>query len=340
MQAWALPSLDFLPMDGDNWQRLEGFRTQLKNFNSRLKTIDPVMIDSFLNDNPTLRDMGRTLIAYEILKAEASMSDGRPTNGNRKDESDRIRKQHGLASVPDFKDNWYRFLVDKMIEGCVESKDLLKNRVKIITFNYDVSLEHYLYTRLDRIDRFETDDIMEFLNNNLITHMYGAIRGNAFEEADYGADFGNAVNHDRQHKSGFKHRLELAYKHSKGIDVIDKQKSLAIKGSEIGERISRDYLRGNQAAQNIFILGFGFYEDNIDILGLSNPQGLHQKLNVFYTNYGNSAKITRRFNRYLSPEVVREAHKEFSGAEHYAPEAFSSERNVYDALNLDFDFSG
>jgi hypothetical protein len=93
---------------------------------SRLQTVYPLLIDHFLAWNESLRPIGKLLIAAVILECEAkrSVRDG----------------------------GWYRFLVHKLVYGCSESADILRNNVRFITFNYDASLENYLFAALTSLD--------------------------------------------------------------------------------------------------------------------------------------------------------------------------------------------
>src|SRR4051812_9330949 len=94
--------------------------------------------------------LAKFLITWVLLECEADYR-GRGGNPNRKDH-------------PSFhKDNWYRFLVQKLTIGCVESASLLENEVSFITFNYDVSLEYQLYNALVSNTIFDKSDVDKFM---------------------------------------------------------------------------------------------------------------------------------------------------------------------------------
>ena len=153
-------------------------------FISRLSSVDPLVIDYFLGINPPLQRMGKLLITWVLLECEARY---RSENGNinRRDdlsrspeEADRQRAKGLTLSFYD--DNWYRFLVHKLITNCSDSASLLSNKVNFITFNYDVSLEHHLFKALSSISMFNETDIKHFLTGRFI-HIYGKIREDPFD---------------------------------------------------------------------------------------------------------------------------------------------------------------
>ena len=42
--------------------------------------------------------------------------------------------------------HWMKYLWHRMLSEVSRPSDLLKNKLSVLTFNYDRSLEHYLYT--------------------------------------------------------------------------------------------------------------------------------------------------------------------------------------------------
>src|SRR5262249_14489545 len=78
-------------------------------------------IDSFLERRPDMRELGKVLIAADILRCE---NEGRFFNSD---------------------DNWYAMLVDKL-DDSFDNLDF--RNVTIVTFNYDRSLEQFLFVSL------------------------------------------------------------------------------------------------------------------------------------------------------------------------------------------------
>jgi hypothetical protein len=143
---------------------LEGMRKEWEDAQNectdlleRLITVDPLVIDYFLGQNPHLTDIGKFLIAWVILESEAVyIRDG--INNNRRDlllrtadSRDRDRATSISYIQANYKDNWYRFVLHKLVTGCSNAESLLGNKVTFITFNYDVSLEFQLFRGLSAL---------------------------------------------------------------------------------------------------------------------------------------------------------------------------------------------
>jgi hypothetical protein len=94
--------------------------------------VNGVIIDHFLAWNDTLRPIGKLMIAAAILECEAMWLRVRKNQN---------RRHSGSVAPVEYHDDWYRFIIHKLVYGCVSSADLLENNVRFITFNYDTSLE-------------------------------------------------------------------------------------------------------------------------------------------------------------------------------------------------------
>jgi hypothetical protein len=285
----------------------------LEVFYSKLTSFDPQMIDSFLGHNFTLSEVGKALIAYEILQSE-----GKFTKFDRDAYNRRDHKIVNLEIQEPF--NWYSYLVDAILSGCNNEDDLARSlkHLHIITFNYDVSLEHYLYTRLNSIEGFDKKRVKRALEDNVITHVYGKVRQDPFEDEEYGIVFGKAAALDQADSSEphFKNRLELAKVAGENISVIDQRKQQELKGSPL---ITNAQEKIN-AARRLFFLGFGFYRENINLF---NFRRVEHNCGVYYTNYKGSKRTQRVIDK-LFPRHTRLF--------------FSSERTVLEALDWDFSF--
>ena len=97
-------------------------------------------IDQFLALNPNFQNVGKIAIATAMLKYE---------------KESRFRED-----IDDPSKDWYRLLYEKMIEG-FSSPNFLEalgdNKVSFMTFNYDRSLEHFLYESL--LNSFYTSSV-------------------------------------------------------------------------------------------------------------------------------------------------------------------------------------
>lgn len=91
----------------------------------------------------------------------------------------------------DPKEDWYRYLFAQMDTDKFE--DFFRNRLSVITFNYDRSFEHYLFQAIKSgIGHDKEDDkILEILANMPIIHVHGhlgALFGDGPKVRSYSAD--------------------------------------------------------------------------------------------------------------------------------------------------------
>ena len=146
---------------------------QLQNL---IKFHDPLSIDSFLaqhcagEKNKVLRNIGKQLIAECILECE-------DRDAILEKSKQFIYNQETKKYDKRCNENWYRYLEHSMFED----KDRLINKplpFKIITFNYDVSLDYYLIERVWQATMLNDDQKREILKKlkNAIIHVYGVVR--------------------------------------------------------------------------------------------------------------------------------------------------------------------
>jgi hypothetical protein len=140
-------------------QGWEQVKTECQQLLSRLTTVQPLLIDRFLALNPSLRPIGKLMIAAVILECEAA-----------------TQQRDG---------GWYRFIIHKLLQGCRTSADLLQNNVRFVTFNYDASLEHHLFAALDATDILDRADVERFLEKDRIIHTYGCVREHVPARCDF-----------------------------------------------------------------------------------------------------------------------------------------------------------
>lgn len=266
---------------------------------SKLKSLDPINIDTFLRDNPQLREIGKILIASVLLGCEKDSIEVPHNDHKEKAKGDKDSGE---------RDNWYRFLVHALA-GAGSKKELLEiaahSKLIIITFNYDVSLEYHLYRALSTIEAIGEKKAKQFMKKLKIIHVYGELR-----KINWNAD-------EPLKGYGASNTVQLAMHCAKGIETIDrdKQQKLAAK---------KDIAIAKSAVANasrLVILGYGFDDANNEIIGLNGIiSQFHSKGMVLYTNYDDSARIEKKIR------VVSERRDK-------------STKNVYRALAEDFDLT-
>lgn len=193
-------------------------------------------------------------------------------------------------------DNWYRLLLNQITSKCSKADDIKNNQLKIISFNYDISLDYYLRNRLSNIGFFE-DVIVEFLTNhfplNKEHHLYGKLHSeietlDSHEFSGYGfKDLLDDIPYSEGDlKNNLKSTILLFNSHRlvNNIETIDEIKhENPERRDEISEIITD--------AENLYIIGFGFDSQNQGFLGF--PKSLAPKLgekNIYWLNWDGKYK--------------------------------------------------
>jgi len=108
-------------------------------------------VDAFLERRTEFLNVGKLAIAYCLIPFEHEASLYRPSAHS---------------------GDWYEHLSEKLNASFDEFGD---NKLSIITFNYDRSLEHYLFTSLRNLHGKSVDDCIEKLAKVPIIHVYGQL---------------------------------------------------------------------------------------------------------------------------------------------------------------------
>jgi hypothetical protein len=328
----------------DNTRGVEGYRNAWKIVHNeceqliaRLETVRPLVIDYFLGWNESLRPIGKLMIAAAILECEARWNRlGRNINHEPKLINALIEEvARSPDKLPKGRDDWYRFIVHKLVYGCKTSRDIFKNKVHFITFNYDTSLEYHLSRALTSIDLFEADDIEEFLGNNRIVHVYGAVHEGVPVESDI-IDLTFAQRLGEPPKAlttewlggieDLLNRYHIAGEFLLTIDPHDKD------GDKASLKLAKQWISQGEV---VYILGYGFDPNNSDRIGLDGL--FKRRRTVMFTNFGDINTVNKRasnqfFNdpsHFLESTLYR-----LPGSGSYGEK---SVRTVYEAFEKDFD---
>jgi hypothetical protein len=312
--------------------RVGAWEAALKDCNALTKGLEqvkPLVIDYYLGWNKHLQTLGRLLIAWVILECET-------TGFEPEENTDRGRTLLGSQSCPPFNNDWYRFIIHQLAINCRSSSDFLENNhVRFITFNYDVSLEIALYRGLRHIALFNDDDIKAFLGNKRILHIYGKVRSiPPVDQPELGLnDMDKYPMVSSEYSSNWKRVLDDLYDISSDILVIDphdKTKNADVITAAI-EAIDRSKL--------VYILGYGFDVNNSERLELAKSLCFYDNKNpkrVFFTNFQNRNRVNKRASNIFSRQIrffSTDRSVETGGGFYYE----RSTRNVYDALEMDFE---
>lgn len=332
----------YAPQGNQNYHTFWGnLGSQCGDLIERLDTVNPLVIDYFLGWNPSLRDIGRLMIAAVILKCDANYK-RLGANGNREVQ---LRNSTTKATSEDiaklnlsaFKDKWYRFVIHRLASKCDSSEKLLENKVRFITFNYDCSLELHLFNALSAIDTFKDPDIRKFISDRVL-HVYGGVRCDIspdkydFEPAEFLNDaYSGWFGDHRRDDARWVRFLNSCHEAAKGIRTIDEHDK--VHGPTLSQ--ARKWI---SSAKQLYILGYGFDRLNSERIGLDAIASRTSKVEqIFFTNFRDSNAVNKRvgqiagnYKYFLRDSLIS------------TPTGFTFEkstRDVYEALEIDFGLS-
>lgn len=164
----------FLVDMGLNTDMINKFRTALWNSGK-------MSVDAFLEHRPEFMDVGKASIARILSRYENPFK---------------------LIERTRTTSNWYTYLFNKLN---AKEDDFVKNRLSIITYNYDRSLEFFLYTCLKYSYDLTDTDAVNLLKTIPFVHLHGQLSNKAFVDAG-GQTYGNFIEDDiiKQAASGIK----------------------------------------------------------------------------------------------------------------------------------------
>lgn len=220
-----------------------------KEFVQAFKKFKHDSIDLFLALNPDYIEIGKTAIYLTILEHE---------NQNK--------------NILAF-DDWYTTLFGLMLEGIKtpeEYQKLTDNHIAIISFNYDRSLESFLYEAfINSTKSIKNEEKIKILRKLKIYHIYGKLGELPWENDEgKGIEYGHNI---------WTHIIDRNKKNIKTIYERGKEDTLDPK---IMEEIKQ--------ARKIFFLGFGFAQENVDMLKL--PIVLRDNYSIYTSDFENREK--------------------------------------------------
>ena len=195
-------------------------------FQYHLKRYESYSIDEFLEKNREFIEMGKSFIAYCLKKYEVEDKLFAPYNSG-----------------------WYKYLFNKMLPASDEQFE--NNKITIITFNYDRSLEVYLHNTIKHRFNLSEADSLKILRKIDIIHPHGMLGG--YPEIPYS----QFLEIDK----------ELSEDDAKLLGKITNSIKIIHEISEVKDTFcSNEFEIAHKALQKtekIYFLGFGFHEDNI-----------------------------------------------------------------------------
>ena len=225
--------------------RLEEFRSEL--LRSGLRSVD-----AFLEGRADLIAVGKAAIACSLISKEI------PEN---------------VVECPASKNNWYAYLWSRL--RTLNPADLPRNRLSIITFNYDRSLEYFLYNAISATYNRGDSEVRPLLDTIPIVHLHGQL-GLLREATGYGRGFS-------PHRGAA--MLNMA---GAGITIIHEADDGDTNFTRAWGYLSK--------AHRICFLGFGYNHTNVRRLHIEKYEG-----QIFGTTMGLKSpeinEVTKQFDK-------------------------------------------
>jgi hypothetical protein len=225
-------------------------------------------IDLFIARNPRLAPVGKYVIAFEVFEAEK-----RSRFRERAERAQDHYKHSDLGGDSyllrkDFQgDDWYLYLFNRVTSGLTKPDVLPEfpdNKIAFITFNYDRSLDYFLYESFrNSFTEVPEAEVIQCLKNLKILHLYGQIAPLKWQDSNEGVDYRPQISED------------LLRRASSNIRTIYEVRQTP----EVTE--ARNLVK---QADQMFFLGFGYAPENMNLLQL--PRRIPRGCSVRGTGYG------------------------------------------------------
>ena len=214
-----------------------GFTDELiDSFVNQLKMSKVRSIDEFLEHRADYREIGKIAIAQAIIGCEPQFPAFDPL----------FHTTSAPGEVAKIAKRWYPQLLAALNCGLGL---LEENKLSIVTFNYDRSLEHFLYSSwLARYGPSSEDMIVRAIRQLSITHVHGKLGNLPWETDGHVRAYGQRKNASELRASG------------NLISIVHE-----------GDRQSREFTRARNLfadSDRIFFLGFGYHQSNLRRLGV------------------------------------------------------------------------
>jgi len=206
--------------------------TQITNFKDALSRSGQTSVDAFLEHRTKFIDVGKSAIAAVLLPFERT---------------DLLFKEMRTKRI----NNWYEYLFSQLSTS-FDRFD--RNALSIITFNYDRSLEHYLFTALKNSYGKTDKECAEKLNIIPIIHVHGKLG-----DFEWQHPHPSPVPYD-SYSSNMD--SEMVSRASKKIKIIHENIAEDIEFKQAHQLLSE--------AARVYFLGFGFNQTNLERLQIES----------------------------------------------------------------------
>lgn len=220
--------------DISEFKRLDVDTSALIDFARSLIDSGLTSVDAFLEHNYIkYAGIGKTCIAYYLLNHE---------------------KRNGLRNI-DNKEDWYRHLFGKLAADKTH-EEFVESSIGFITFNYDRSLEQFLWTALQNAYGLEKSEAKEIYDQIPIVHLHGALGSLPYSDlmdirkaVPYGGVFENSQIHPMCLRNAC---ASIKIIHEEVVDTDEFSQAHHLL----------------KHARNIYVTGFSFHQKSVQRLNL------------------------------------------------------------------------
>jgi hypothetical protein len=245
----------------DGLQSVDDFKKTFENSSTK-------SIDVFMARNPKLAPVGKYVIGFEIFKAEGKSQFRERAKRTQEQYKQWEPEGERYLLRKDFQgDDWYLYLFNRLTSGLTKPDVLPEfsdSKIAFITFNYDRSLEYFLYESFrNSFTEVPEAEVIQCLKNLKILHVYGQIAPLTWQDANEGVDYRPQISEG------------LLRSASSNIKTIYEVRQTP----EVTE--ARNLVK---QADQIFFLGLGYAPENMNLLQL--PRRIPRGCSVRGTGYG------------------------------------------------------
>lgn len=200
-------------------------------------------IDAFLERRPEFMDAGKKMIAIHLLQREVSGRMFHDIIGVR------VAARKGKNSSP--VEDWYQYLFNRLASHAPE--EFRANQLVVVTFNYDRSLEHYLFESVKEWFKLDDDKTRHMMSSIEFIHLYGSLGKLPWQDGQL-----DVVPYDSWATQG--HREVNIARAADSIKIVSEERQA---DSTPEFRAARKHI---EDASKVLFLGFGFDPVNVERL--------------------------------------------------------------------------
>jgi hypothetical protein len=222
-----------------------------QEFIDALRTSGRSSVDAFLEHRPDFVEIGKIEITLDLITHEK------------------------FNLLYEAENNWYEYLFQQM--DC-EFTDFPKNKITFITFNYDRTLEFYLFNALINSYGKKEAEVAEIINQTPIIHVHGKL-GNLPWQDPNGRPYSDRVIYNFLKRSaGYERILSDIKDAAQGIKIISEIADVETNFAPVVSPLLD--------AKRIIFLGFGYNSVNLDRLFFKFKHSESQYPTIFGTCLG------------------------------------------------------